>query len=250
MCVCNRQFFWLNLFSMACFLQDGNSYETQQWSQNPPWMTWNQPQLKLHRPSLASMNFNNFQLFYGVSLKVIGLQMPPMSKVVEERWKRLSQMKKIFFGRVIVGRSISNQKEHSRRRQNLINWNWEIQKVERRPSLTGMTLKPSLWFAVKWKKNRQNHQENKLCKSLFDIIISKIQKIGFRLSQSNLLKGLGPLASFFPIKYLALKECVRIQILDLLNCIQHLHDSLDHWTTFLKLFEFESYCIQPTASIF
>lgn len=62
---------------MTCFSQDGNGFDTQQWSQNSPWLTQNQPQFRLHGPSLANRNLSNFQLFHDVELEVIGSQMPP-----------------------------------------------------------------------------------------------------------------------------------------------------------------------------
>ena len=61
---------------MAGFSQDGSGSETQQWSQNSPWMSWSQPQFGLHGPSLGSRNFNNFQLFNEEDVEVIGTQMP------------------------------------------------------------------------------------------------------------------------------------------------------------------------------
>jgi hypothetical protein len=61
---------------MAGFSQDGSGSETQQWSQNSPWMSWSQPQFGLHGPSLGSRNFNNFQLFNDEDVEVIGTQMP------------------------------------------------------------------------------------------------------------------------------------------------------------------------------
>ena len=37
---------------------------------------WSQPQFGLHRPSLGSRNFNNFQLFADKDVELIGTQMP------------------------------------------------------------------------------------------------------------------------------------------------------------------------------
>ena len=61
---------------MAGFSQDVSGSETQQWSQNSPWMSWSQPQFGLHGPSLGSRNFNNFQLFADEDVELIGTQMP------------------------------------------------------------------------------------------------------------------------------------------------------------------------------
>ena len=61
---------------MVGFLQDGSGSETQQWSQNFPWVSWSQPQFGLHGPSLESRNFNHFQLFNDEDVEVIGIQMP------------------------------------------------------------------------------------------------------------------------------------------------------------------------------
>ena len=60
---------------MVGFLQDESGSETQQWSQNSPWMLWNQPQFGLYRPSLGSRNFNNIQLFNDEDVEVIEIQM-------------------------------------------------------------------------------------------------------------------------------------------------------------------------------
>jgi hypothetical protein len=60
---------------MAGFSQDASGSETQQWSQNSPWMSWNQPQFGVHGPSLGSRNFNNFQLYNDEDVEVIGTQM-------------------------------------------------------------------------------------------------------------------------------------------------------------------------------
>ena len=82
MCDWCRQILWASLFneffssSMAGFSQDGSGSETQQWSQNSPWTSWSQVQYRLHRPSLGSRNFNNFQLFADEDVELIGTQMP------------------------------------------------------------------------------------------------------------------------------------------------------------------------------
>ena len=61
---------------MARLSQDGSGSETQQWSQNSFWMSWSQAQFGLHRPSLGSRNFNNFQLFADEGVELIRTQMP------------------------------------------------------------------------------------------------------------------------------------------------------------------------------
>ena len=53
-----------------------NGFETQQCSQNSPWMSWSQPQFGLHKLSLESRNLNNCQLFNDEYVEVIELQMP------------------------------------------------------------------------------------------------------------------------------------------------------------------------------
>ncbi len=69
---------------MARFSQDASGSDTQQWSQNSPWMSWSQPQFGLHKPSLGSKNFNNFQLFADEDVELIGTQMP--QNVEESRY--------------------------------------------------------------------------------------------------------------------------------------------------------------------
>ena len=83
-CMCERKkdFFLLNIFldffwsRMVRFSHDGSGSETQQWSQNSPWMSWSQPQFGLHGPLLGSINFHNFQLFNDEDVEVSGTQMP------------------------------------------------------------------------------------------------------------------------------------------------------------------------------
>ena len=51
--------------------------KTPQWSHNPPWMAWNQPQFGLYGSPLINMNMSSFELFHDIQLEVIGFQMPP-----------------------------------------------------------------------------------------------------------------------------------------------------------------------------
>lgn len=126
---------------MACFSQDSNAYETQQWSQHSLWMTWNRPQFGLHGSSLASRDLRNVKLFHDVELNVVGSHIPPnvegngdttMGGKTEEIATKEEDPNKEN-----ERHQFQNQKKHHRKIQRMIKSNWEIRKVKRMSLLNG-----------------------------------------------------------------------------------------------------------------